>query len=122
MDNILFTGYILATDVITVDMHVAYVVYVLQKYVQEDVEIISLLQNRVMHFVPILNPDTLNFLSSYHLKSGHTKMLYKNRRIDKITSLTECGESGIGVNLNRNFPIGFDFNPQRSQQSCHPSY
>jgi murein tripeptide amidase MpaA len=76
-----------------------------------DIEILSLFENRVLHFVPALNPDTIEFLNSYHLKTGHTKMLYKNRRADKITSLAECGESGIGVNLNRNFPIGFDFNP-----------
>jgi murein tripeptide amidase MpaA len=118
----MFTGYIIGTDFITVDTYMAYTVYLLQKYVQQDGEVTSLLLNRIIHFLPILNTDTYNYLNEYHIKTNYTKMLYKNRRIDKLTSINLCGESGVGVNLNRNFPVGYDFNSDRSQMACHPSF
>jgi len=88
----LYTGTIHAREWIGMELAIEFI-----KYVAKNQDVHPLLQKALkdstIYMVPCLNPD------GYEYSRRHFSFWRKNRRVNK--------DGSIGVDLNRNFPIGF---------------
>jgi carboxypeptidase T len=90
--NIYIVGGMHANERIGVEVPLGFAQHVLYRGVSNP-EIRRVLQQARFYVVPILNPDGLE----YYIRTGSW---YKNRR--------DNGDGTWGVNLNNNFPLGWD--------------
>ena len=87
-----FTGTIHAREWVGHEVAIEFAKYVLEKY-DNDPIIQSYLENTTIYMVPCANPD------GYEYSKNHFSFWRKNRRIN--------ADGTYGVDLNRNFPIGY---------------
>jgi len=92
---LLYTGTIHAREWIGIELGVAFVKYLLE-YKEYEPRILDIFSNTVMYLVPCLNPDGFEF------SRKHYSFWRKNRRVNI--------DGSFGVDLNRNFSIGFKAN------------
>ncbi len=120
----LFVSYIMPIDYQSVNAAVGLIVQVLQSYVKSEPSTLSLLKYKTLWIVPILNVDSSEFLLDYYRDRGMVTFVYKNRMSDKYTNEEKCGRNGLGVNLNKNFPVGFNYDADLSseEQTCSTYY
>ncbi len=69
--------------------------YLAEQYANKDPRIMNLIDNRVIYILPLVNPDG----SEFDISSGQYQMWRKNRRPN--------GDGTFGVDLNRNYSVGF---------------
>jgi hypothetical protein len=89
---LLFTGTIHAREWIGNELSVHFIDYLLKNY-QSDPKVASALTKNTLYMVPCLNPD------GFEYSRQHFSFWRKNRRNNK--------DGTYGVDLNRNFDIGF---------------
>jgi predicted deacylase len=89
---LLYTGTIHAREWIGNELSIKFVDYILQNY-QFDPRLENTLKNATLYIVPTLNPD------GFEYSRKHFSFWRKNRR--------KNSDGSYGVDLNRNFPIGF---------------
>ncbi|EJF07874.1 putative carboxypeptidase [Thiovulum sp. ES] len=89
---LLYTGTIHAREWIGNELSIKFVDYILQNY-QFDPRLEKSLQNSALYIVPTLNPD------GFEYSRKHFSFWRKNRR--------KNSDGSYGVDLNRNFGIGF---------------
>lgn len=87
-----YTGTIHAREWIGHELAIEFATYVLENY-DNDPKIRSYLDNTTIYMVPCANPD------GYEYSRNHFSFWRKNRRVN--------ADGTYGVDLNRNFPIGF---------------
>ncbi len=96
---LLFTGTIHAREWIGNELSVAFIDYLLKNY-QNDPKVTSALTKSTIYMVPCLNPD------GFEYSRTHFSFWRKNRRDNK--------DGTFGVDLNRNFSVGFIKNKDTS--------
>jgi hypothetical protein len=69
-----------------------------------DVE--RIIEKLELYILPVANPDGRAFAQS----SASRNMWRKNRRPRPVTAVCVPPENGVGVDINRNFDVGWDFN------------
>lgn len=89
---LLYTGTIHAREWIGIELAVAFAKYLIE-YKEYEPRIQDIFSNTVMYMVPCLNPDGFEF------SRKHFSFWRKNRRVNI--------DGSFGVDLNRNFSIGF---------------
>ncbi|MCK5855815.1 MAG: peptidase, partial [Sulfurovaceae bacterium] len=89
---LLFTGTVHAREWIGNELGVEFIDYILKNY-KNNPEILTTLTNNTLYLVPCLNPD------GFEYSRTHFSFWRKNRR--------DNGDGTFGVDLNRNFPIGY---------------
>lgn len=89
---LLFTGTVHAREWIGNELGIEFIDYVLKNY-KNNPEILTTLTNNTLYLVPCLNPD------GFEYSRKHFSFWRKNRR--------DNGDGTFGVDLNRNFPIGY---------------
>ena len=109
VDSVMFVAYLLSVDYLSVNTAVGLMLSLVHGYANRDPNTVSILQSRIVWLVPVLNLDASDFLLAYFKKRGTVTFIYKNRRSDQYTNEDKCGPNGIGVNLNKNFPVGFNY-------------
>ena len=87
-----FTGTIHAREWVGHELAIEFANYVLENY-ENDPTIQSYLENTTIYMVPCANPD------GYEYSRNHFSFWRKNRRVN--------ADGTYGVDLNRNFPIGY---------------
>ena len=87
-----FTGTIHAREWVGHEVAIEFARYVLENY-ENDPIIQSYLENTTIYMVPCANPD------GYEYSKNHFSFWRKNRRVN--------ADGTYGVDLNRNFPIGY---------------
>ncbi len=87
-----FTGTIHAREWVGHEVAIEFAKYVLENY-ENDPTIQSYLENTTIYMVPCANPD------GYEYSKNHFSFWRKNRRVNV--------DGTYGVDLNRNFPIGY---------------
>ncbi|HHH19528.1 MAG TPA: peptidase [Campylobacterales bacterium] len=92
---LLFTGTVHAREWIGNELAIAFVDYLLKNY-QHNPEILKTLTYNTLYIVPCLNPD------GFEYSRKHFSFWRKNRRKNP--------DGTIGVDLNRNFSVGFQKN------------
>ena len=120
----LFISYIMPIDYQSVNAAVGLILQVLQSFVKSEPSTISLLKYKTLWIVPILNVDSSQFLLNYYKDRGMVTFVYKNRKSDKYTNEEKCGRNGLGVNLNKNLPVGFNYDVDLSSedQPCSTNF
>jgi murein tripeptide amidase MpaA len=96
---LLYTGTIHAREWIGNELAVAFIDYLLKNY-NSNPEITEVLTYNTLYIVPCLNPD------GFEYSREHFSFWRKNRR--------DNGDGTFGVDLNRNFSIGFKKSKNRS--------
>ena len=89
---LLFTGTVHAREWIGNELGVEFIDYILKNY-KNNPEILTTLTHNTLYLVPCLNPD------GFEYSRTHFSFWRKNRR--------DNGDGTFGVDLNRNFPIGY---------------
>lgn len=102
-------SYLLSVDYVSINSAVSLILQLLHGYTNGKTEIVSLLQHKTIWIVPILNVDALQFLYNFYKDRNSITFIYKNRKEDNYTNEDKCGRNGLGVNLNKNFPVGFNY-------------
>ena len=87
-----YTGTIHAREWVGHELAIEFANYVLENY-ESDPKIRAYLENTTIYMVPCANPD------GYEYSRNHFSFWRKNRRVN--------ADGTYGVDLNRNFPIGF---------------
>lgn len=110
--SILIIGQIHASEPLGVEICMGFAEYLLKNY-QKNERIKSLLRAYSFHFIPTLNPEGFEVVSSG---------AYANHRKNKTdTNANKRFDRGIdGVDLNRNFP--FNWNNETQSLSTDPYY
>ena len=108
-DSTLYVSYMLPIDYISINTAVGYLIYLVQNYARKDPDTVSLLKYKTIWIVPMLNVDSFEFLLKFYRERSMITFVYKNRKSDKFTNEDKCGRNGLGVNLNKNFPVGFNY-------------
>jgi len=103
--EILFVGGHHAREHLSVELPLSLAKYIASEYTKGNAKIKKLVENRVIHIVPAVNPDGLE----YDIEGGNYKMWRKNRRVNR--------DGSYGVDLNRNYDhkfgtIGASSNPK----------
>lgn len=86
--KVLFTSLIHPNEFVSVSFFVYSIFHLAFMYYRNSTEVVHLLQNREVWFVPILNPDGLLFLENHFLGTKDLAQLTKNRNGDE----NECGK------------------------------
>jgi len=90
---------------------------ILMGYTQGHQEMVDLVDNNVLCFIPIVNIDAYILTLEDYKKTGIIKGIRRNRN-----NSTLCGTSGIdhfyGVDLNRNFDFCWNANNKGSSKSA----
>ncbi|MEA1916140.1 MAG: M14 family zinc carboxypeptidase, partial [Campylobacterota bacterium] len=94
-----YTGTIHAREWIGIELAIAFGKYILE-YIDYDPQLISSLTNSTLYIVPCANPD------GFEYSRKHFSFWRKNRR--------QNGDGSFGVDLNRNFSVGFSPNKDAS--------
>ena len=89
---LLFTGTVHAREWIGNELGIEFIDYILNNY-KNNPEILTTLTNNTLYLVPCLNPD------GFEYSRQHFSFWRKNRR--------DNGDGTFGVDLNRNFSIGY---------------
>jgi len=89
---LLFTGTVHAREWIGNELGIEFIDYLLKNH-QNNPEILTTLTHNTLYLVPCLNPD------GFEYSRLHFSFWRKNRR--------DNGDGTFGVDLNRNFPIGY---------------
>ena len=89
---LLYTGTVHAREWIGHELAIEFIEYIL-KYYKSNPEIIEVLTKNTLYIVPCLNPD------GFEYSRKHFSFWRKNRR--------DNGDGTFGVDLNRNFEVGF---------------
>jgi carboxypeptidase T len=97
--QVLFDAVHHAREVITVSQIVYFMYYLCENYATNP-EVKRLVDNIEFYFVPIVNPD--GYVYNYTTDPSGGGMWRKNRR--------DNGAAVYGVDLNRNYPLGWGFN------------
>lgn len=80
-----------AREHLSVELPLGIIKYIVEGYQNRDSEILRLLSNRILHVIPIVNPDG----AEYDISNDFYKHWRKNRK--------ENREGSFGVDLNRNY-------------------
>ncbi len=94
-----YTGTIHAREWIGIELSIAFAQYVLD-HIDYDPQLIQLLERATFYMVPVANPD------GYEYSRNHFSFWRKNRR--------QNADGTFGVDLNRNFSVGFTPNKNTS--------
>lgn len=123
-ESILFVSYMLSVDYVTVNSAAGFLVQLLHSYAQRNTHTLSLLKHKVIWMIPILNLDALEFLQDYYKDRNSITFIYKNRKEDNYTNEEKCGRNGLGVNLNKNFAVGFNYDSDITSEDypCSTNY
>lgn len=97
--EVLYTALIHAREPLSAMQLWFYVCDLLQRYAQNDPEARFLINNRELYFLPVWNPDGYEYNRQTDPQGGG--LWRKNRR--------DNGDGTMGVDLNRNFEIGFAY-------------
>ena len=89
---LLFTGTVHAREWIGNELGIEFIDYILKNY-RNNPKILSTITSNTLYLVPCLNPD------GFEYSRTHFSFWRKNRR--------DNGDGTFGVDLNRNFPIGY---------------
>lgn len=84
-----------AREHLSIELPIYYVEYLLQEYNAGNARIRSLVDNRDIHFIPMVNPDGAEF----DISTGRYKSWRKNRSANS--------NGTFGVDLNRNYGFGW---------------
>ncbi len=87
-----YTGTIHAREWVGHELAIEFATYILENY-ENDPTLQSYLENTTIYMVPCANPD------GYEYSKNHFSFWRKNRRVN--------ADGTYGVDLNRNFPIGY---------------
>jgi len=109
IESALFVGYLLSIDYVSINAALGLSLQLLHGVANRDRQTISLLENKIVWIIPVLNVDGFEFLLDYYKDRGGITFVYKNRHSDQYSNEDKCGQQGLGVNLNKNFPVGFNF-------------
>ena len=96
---LLYTGTIHAREWIGIELSLRFAKYILE-HIDYDPHLNKILDNATLYMVPCANPD------GYEYSRNHFSFWRKNRR--------DNGDGTFGVDLNRNFEIGFTPNKDTS--------
>lgn len=94
-----YTGTIHAREWIGIELSIAFAQYVLD-HIDYDPQLIKMLERATFYMVPVANPD------GYEYSRNHFSFWRKNRR--------QNADGTFGVDLNRNFSVGFTPNKNTS--------
>ena len=94
-----YTGTIHAREWIGIELSLTFAKYILE-HIDYDPQLNAILDNTTLYMVPCANPD------GYEYSRNHFSFWRKNRR--------KNGDGSFGVDLNRNFEIGFSPNKDMS--------
>lgn len=98
--EVLYTGLHHAREAMSIHNLIFFMQYILQNYTA-DSRISNIINNRELYFVPCVNPDGWNYNCTINPNGGG--MHRKNRRDISPT------QTNKGVDLNRNYSVGFAF-------------
>ena len=97
------TGNIHARELLSLSAHIYFITRIIYLS-HKDQDIVSLLQNTNLYFVPIVNVDGLKLIDKHYKKTKKILLIRKNRH----SYSSEClSQDEIGVDLNRNFGFGY---------------
>jgi hypothetical protein len=124
VESVLFTGYLLSVDYVSINAAMGLLLQLLHGYANQRQDIISMLKHKTIWIVPILNVDALDFLLNFFKSRNSITFIYKNRKEDNYTNEDKCGRNGLGVNLNKNFPVGFNYDADLTSEDypCSTNY
>ena len=88
---IIFMGGHHAREHLSVEMPLMLAQYLIDQYRAGNQKVISLINSRDIHIIPVVNPDGME----YDIKDGSYKMWRKNRKLN--------ADGTYGVDLNRNY-------------------
>lgn len=91
LPGIVFMGGHHAREHLSVELPIAYIKYLITEYKNQNAQIVALLNSRDVHFIPVVNPDGMEF----DISTGRYKMWRKNRALNS--------NGTYGVDLNRNY-------------------
>lgn len=95
LPGIVFMGGHHAREHLSVELPIAYIKYLINEYKNQNAQIVALLNSRDIHFIPVVNPDGMEF----DISTGRYKMWRKNRALNS--------NGTYGVDLNRNYGFGW---------------
>ena len=109
VEAVLFVGYVLSIDYVSVNSALSLALQLIHGYANREQQSMSILENKVVWIVPVLNVDAFEYLLDYFRRRDAITIIYKNRHTDQYSNEDKCGITGLGVNLNKNFPVGFNY-------------
>jgi hypothetical protein len=123
-ENVLFVSYLIPVDYLSINLAVGYLLNLVGGYVRRDAEVLSLLETKTVWLVPMVNVDAAEYLLQYLQKRNTVTFIYKNRKNDSYTNDAKCGANGQGVNLNKNFKVGFNYEGDLNGEDypCNTNY
>lgn len=115
------------------------IAYIMNKfiygYVHKNEEILNLLENREICFIPIVNIDANLFLLNEYKRTGSLIFIKKNRKSTNFSNESLCGRFiktkelikkiysyGYGADLNCNFPYKYSTSNGCSNDPCNAFY
>ncbi len=118
--EILYTGLTHARELISVSQNIYYMWYLLENY-DKDPLVKQIVDNTELYFVPVVNPDGLNYnIAGYDIQQDtFTRYLRKNMRDNDNDGVFDPKNDGVDLNRNYGYEWGYDdegssSNPQSS--------
>ena len=114
--EILYTSLTHARELISVSQNIYYMWYLLENY-DKDPVVKQILDNTELYFVPVVNPDGLNYnIAGYdEVEDKFTRNLRKNMRDNNGDG--EFNPENDGVDLNRNFGYRWGYDNEGSSNN-----
>ena len=111
-----------ARELTTISQVVFTMIQLLHGYEHADEEMIALMQNAAIVFIPTVNVDGFTYISDNYKETGKLDYIRKNRHIYPLMESCRKAESE-GVDLNRNYGYQFGFDNDGSGRSpCSEDY
>lgn len=118
--SILIDGVHHARELTTISQVVYTMLNLLHGYENEKPEVMALLENAAIIFIPTVNVDGFNRISRAYLNSGKLTYIRKNAHFEEDICRREEEK---GVDLNRNYAYKFGFDDQGSgKYPCAEDY
>lgn len=92
-------------------------------YVHNDEQVMQLLQDSALFFIPVVNVDGFEAMANAYNKTQQTLLIRKNRH--QYPAQKNCAATEIGVDLNRNYPYMFGLDDEGStgeENVCGETY
>lgn len=103
--GVIFMGGHHAREHLSVELPILFIKHLLTEYKNGNTRIVSLIDSRDIHIIPMVNPDG----AMYDITGGNYKMWRKNRKSN--------GDGQYGVDLNRNYGYMWGTGGSSSQTS-----
>lgn len=118
--TIVFPFYLEGVDLVTINVVIEMISRIFYGAYYHDEYYVRLLQQGRIIFLGPSNPEALTSITDYFSLNQIILKRWKNQHETEESSPELCAESGFGVNIAYNFPIGFSSDQTSSSSTLNP--